>query len=284
MGTGSSFTGGLRTTYATAAASTSLNLANHSPIFVFTGSTAGRTLTLPTAAAISGTVFEIKNDASVSVTVATTSSQTIYTTSATTTVVLQPGEFIRCVSDGTNWIASDFSGIAAASITGGAALTKTDDTNVTMTLGGAPTTALLTAASMTLGWTGTLSVARGGTGASTLLGAGITTITNTVALTNQGADIAPANLATVAGLYRVSYSLQDTTADITAGAVTLTISYTDGAGATTDTAVQVLTGTGRTKGSIYVQLASGNLTYATTHTGIFGTAKYALYITTERLN
>ena len=36
---------------------------------------------------------------------------------------------------------------------GGAALTKTDDTNVTLTLGGTPATALLKAASLTLGWT-----------------------------------------------------------------------------------------------------------------------------------
>jgi hypothetical protein len=49
----------------------------------------------------------------------------------------------------------------------GAALTKTDDTNVTLTLGGTPTTALLAAASITAGWTGTLAVARGGTGAAT---------------------------------------------------------------------------------------------------------------------
>lgn len=48
-----------------------------------------------------------------------------------------------------------------------AALTKTDDTNVTLTLGGTPATALLQATSLTLGWTGTLSVARGGTGAGT---------------------------------------------------------------------------------------------------------------------
>jgi len=45
-----------------------------------------------------------------------------------------------------------------------AALSRVDDTNVTMTLGGTPLTALLQAASMTLGWTGQLSVARGGTG------------------------------------------------------------------------------------------------------------------------
>jgi hypothetical protein len=49
-----------------------------------------------------------------------------------------------------------------------AALTKTDDTNVTLTLGGSASTALLNAASLTLGWTGQLSVSRGGTGLSTL--------------------------------------------------------------------------------------------------------------------
>jgi acetylglutamate kinase len=62
-----------------------------------------------------------------------------------------------------------WSAIAGADVTG-AALTKTDDTNVTLTLGGTPTTALLRAASLTLGWTGQLAVGRGGTGASTLTG------------------------------------------------------------------------------------------------------------------
>lgn len=52
----------------------------------------------------------------------------------------------------------------------GAALTKTDDTNVTLTLGGTPATSLLRAASLTLGWTGQLAVGRGGTGAGTLTG------------------------------------------------------------------------------------------------------------------
>ncbi len=57
------------------------------------------------------------------------------------------------------------------SSTGGitpAALTKTNDTNVTLTLGGTPTTALLQATSLTLGWTGTLAAGRGGTGVSSL--------------------------------------------------------------------------------------------------------------------
>jgi hypothetical protein len=40
------------------------------------------------------------------------------------------------------------------------ALTKTDDTNVTLTLGGSPSTALLAATSLTLSWTGTLADSR----------------------------------------------------------------------------------------------------------------------------
>ena len=41
-----------------------------------------------------------------------------------------------------------------------AALTKTDDTNVTLTLGGSPSTSLLAATSLTLGWSGTLADSR----------------------------------------------------------------------------------------------------------------------------
>lgn len=53
---------------------------------------------------------------------------------------------------------------AASSITGGAALNRTNDTNVTMVLSGTPSTALLNSVTMTLGWTGSLTGGRGGTG------------------------------------------------------------------------------------------------------------------------
>jgi hypothetical protein len=59
--------------------------------------------------------------------------------------------------------------ITSAHITGNA-LTDVDDTNVTLTLGGSPSTALVNAASLTLGWTGTLAVARGGTGGGSASG------------------------------------------------------------------------------------------------------------------
>lgn len=60
--------------------------------------------------------------------------------------------------------------ISGSGVTG-ANLTKTDDTNVTVTLGGTPTGALLNAVSLTFGWSGTLAVSRGGTGGGTASGA-----------------------------------------------------------------------------------------------------------------
>lgn len=50
------------------------------------------------------------------------------------------------------------------------ALTRINDTNVTLTLGGTPDTALAKPVSLTLGWIGQLEVSRGGTGASSLTG------------------------------------------------------------------------------------------------------------------
>ena len=54
----------------------------------------------------------------------------------------------------------------------GQALSKTDDTNVTLTLTGTPLTALLKTVGITVGWTGTLAATRGGTGLSALGTAG----------------------------------------------------------------------------------------------------------------
>lgn len=75
---------------------------------------------------------------------------------------------------------------AASSITGGQALTKADDTNVTLTLGGTPSTALLQAASITAGWTGQLAVARGGTGLSSGTSGGVLGYTASGTLASSG--------------------------------------------------------------------------------------------------
>ncbi len=74
-------------------------------------------------------------------------------------------QYLSQTGTGTVSAAPSWATIAGSDITG-AALTRTNDTNVTLTLGGSASTSLLRAASLTLGWTGQLSVARGGTGAA----------------------------------------------------------------------------------------------------------------------
>jgi hypothetical protein len=67
-------------------------------------------------------------------------------------------------------------GNASISVTP-AALTKVDDTNVTLTLGGTPSTALLQAVSLTLGWTGQLAASKGGLGIDTSASSGYGKVT-----------------------------------------------------------------------------------------------------------
>jgi hypothetical protein len=76
-------------------------------------------------------------------------------------------QFLSQTGTGSASAAPTWATLAGSDITG-AALTSSNDTNVTITLGGTPATSLLRAASLTLGWTGTLAVARGGTGLGTL--------------------------------------------------------------------------------------------------------------------
>lgn len=68
-------------------------------------------------------------------------------------------QYLSQTGNGTISAAPAWATIAGSDITG-AALTKTDDTNVTLTLGGTPASALLQATSITVGWTGTLANSR----------------------------------------------------------------------------------------------------------------------------
>jgi hypothetical protein len=95
---------------------------------------------------------------------------TIYASAANTLLQLAGNttstkNFLTQTGTGVVSAAPSWGTISAADVPG-SALTKTDDTNVTLTLGGTPTTALLHATSLTLGWTGTLGLTRGGTAAS----------------------------------------------------------------------------------------------------------------------
>jgi len=93
---------------------------------------------------------------------------------------------------------------ATASITP-AALTKTDDTNVTLTLGGTPATALLQATSITVGWTGTLADGRIASAATWNAKIGGTGTTNEIAYFTAAATIASLTTATYPSLTELSY-------------------------------------------------------------------------------
>lgn len=127
-----------------------------------------------------------------------------------------------------------------------AALTKVDDTNVTLTLGGTPTTALLQATSLTLGWTGTLSGTRGGTGVNngsntitlggnfTTSGAFTTTLTTTgntnVTLPTSGTlvNTAVTTLSSLASIGTITTGTWNGTTIAVANGGTGQTSYTNG--------------------------------------------------------
>lgn len=134
----------------------------------------------------------------------------------------------------------------------GAALTKTDDTNVTLTLGGTPNTALLQATSITLGWTGTLSPTRGGTGVNN----GSNTLTLAGTLATSGAF---SSTFTMTGATNVTFPTSGTLATVAATVASITgtanqIAASSSTGAVTLSLVSnaILPGTGG------VTLPSGN--------------------------
>lgn len=151
--------------------------------------------------------------------------------------------------------------IAGGDITG-AALTKVDDTNVTLTLGGTPTTALLRAASLTLGWTGQLALTRGGTAASlTASNGGIVYSTSSALAILSGT--ATANQIVMSGSSAApSWSTATYPATTTAGTVlasasanTVTATATPTLGANGGTGGQI-TLSGSTSGTAVIRVAA----------------------------
>lgn len=94
----------------------------------------------------------------------------LFTTSVSNPTTTPALSFSLSNAGANTYLGNNTGSSAAPSYTSAGALTKVDDTNVTLTLGGDHAVSLLKAASITAGWTGQLSVSRGGTGASTLTG------------------------------------------------------------------------------------------------------------------
>ena len=117
----------------------------------------------------------------------------------------------------------------------------------------------------------------------------VPSLPGSIALSAQGGSIATANLvaAPAAGMYRV-VSIAQTTSAATSGSgcsLAVTIGYTDGAGAASNTTISGLSlaATGRSSGATYLMAASGPITYSTTRTaGTCAGDQYALNIVAER--
>lgn len=109
-------------------------------------------------------------------------------------------------------------------------------------------------------------------------------IVDTEIFTGQVANIASANfLNTTTGMYVVQAYLVVSSADVTAGVLTLTIGWNDNVAARTDTLTLAMTSTGyATKAFLVLPQGSANVSYAVSHTGIFGTAVYSLYMSIEQ--
>lgn len=125
----------------------------------------GNNLTVPLNSSVAfpvGTQIAIVQYGAGLTTVVASGGVTIHASSG---VLTSPGQYCPMILEK---IATDewylWNGSPATSSVTPAALTKVDDTNVTLTLGGTPSTALLQASSITAGWTGTLANSRGGLG------------------------------------------------------------------------------------------------------------------------
>lgn len=129
-------------------------------------------------------------------------------------------------------------GLTSAATATPAALTRTSDTNVTLTLGGTPATALLQATSITVAWSGTLATGRGGFGADVsaadgvpLFAAGVPTFTGTTGTGVFARAASPTFTTPVLGA-----------ASATSLTVTSSLGYTTGAGGTVTQATNKSTG------------------------------------------
>lgn len=88
----------------------------------------------------------------------------LFTTSVTNPTTTPALSFTLSNAGANTWFGNNTGSSAAPAYNSAGTVTKADDTNVTLTLGGTPTNSVLNSFSITAGWTGTLSTSRGGWG------------------------------------------------------------------------------------------------------------------------
>lgn len=174
--------------------------------------TQGDTAFISTAGALKDWVITYVSGGGTVSTVSSGNLSPLFTVGITNPTTTPAFTFTLSTAAANTYFGNATGGVASPSYTAAGALTKTDDTNVTLTLGGAPTTSLLSATSLTLGWTGILSAARGGTANGFTAFSGPTTATKTFTLPDASATILTSNAAVTApqgGTGQTTYAIGD---------------------------------------------------------------------------
>lgn len=112
-----------------------------------------------------------------------------------------------------------------------------------------------------------------------------TDLSDYLTMSGVGASIAATDISgsDTAGLYKITYYLQVTTADAGATSVSATIAWNDGVARSVTSAILALTATNYTEGSLFVKTdGSQSIKYSTTVVTI-GTAVYSLDVTIEKV-
>lgn len=110
----------------------------------------------------------VNNDTGTVTSVSSGNLAPLFTTSVATATTTPALSFALSNANANTWFGNNTGGTAAPAHNSSGSVTKTDDTNVTLTLGGTPNNSVLNSFSLALGWTGTLAAARGGTGVAAL--------------------------------------------------------------------------------------------------------------------
>jgi len=154
-----------------------------------------------------------------------------------------------------------------------APLLRSNDTNVTLTLTGNPNTALLASTTITAGWTGVLSTARGGTGPWPTAGA---------VLVGQGTSSAPAwssaptAFGYVAGAGGAVTQTGSRTTGVTCNTPTGAITLFSAAGTSTPTAFLVTNTTVSANDVVVLSVQSGASNYYSFNVSAVGAGTFSI--------
>ena len=191
----------------------------------------------------------------------------LFTTTETTTTTTPALAFTLSAAGANTWFGNATASSTSPSYNSAGAFTEVDDTNVTLVLGGTPGSAGLKSVSFTLGWAGSLAIARGGTGQTSapsvgaiLRGSSSTTSSWITPVTAQSTPSNPTGTTNTTGVM-CGLAGSITTSASTSGKVLIIVTgYANNSAASGGVKMQIRHGTGTApiNGAALTGTADGN--------------------------